>query len=420
MKILLVAHKYPPFSVGGTEVYSRNLAEELARRGNIVLVYFRSDFDHRPFAAREETLNNIRLHRVSAPLVGYRSLPPIEFYRTFLNPAIERDFANFLARERPDVVHFQHVMALSARLIPIARRMDFPVVLTLHDYWFLCSNSQFIWPDARICRDKALGLNCARCALARIRSPLTRLLRPIVAPLFVIRDALVRRSALKADCLIAPSRFLIERYVRAGFPSERFIYLEHGIDVERIRRYPRRPSADGRVRFTYLGALAWQKGVHVVVEAFRGIPAEKAVLRIYGDPTVFPKYAAHLRQLANPANTLLEGPIPNEDVGRVLAETDVVVVPSLWYENSPVVIQEAFAAGVPVMASSLGALTEKVQHGINGWLCPPGDSDSWRKSLLMVVEHPEQRYSFCGESLRPVTLHEHVTLVEDIYKAISS
>jgi glycosyltransferase involved in cell wall biosynthesis len=224
-------------------------------------------------------------------------------------------------------------------------------------------------------------MNCARCALTnRIASSVLRTaLRPPAAVLLQLRDALVRRAVLQADTVIAPSHFLIERYVEEGFPPERFICLENGIDLEHIQRYDRRPAEDGRVRFTYLGSLAWQKGVHVLVEAFRDIPPGEARLRIYGPPDVFPDYSARLRELANPANTSFEGQVPNEEVGQVLAETDVLVVPSLWYENSPVVIQEARAAGVPVLASDLGALPEKVGRG--GWLFPPGDVEALHQRL---------------------------------------
>ena len=197
------------------------------------------------------------------------------------------------------------------------------------------------------------------------------------------RDALVRRAIFQADRVIAPSHFLIQQYIDSGFPAERLVYLENGIDIGRIRRYEHRSAEDGVLRFTFLGSLAWQKGVHILVEAFRDIPADKGRLRIYGNPDVFPEYSARLRQMANPANTSFEGLVPNEEVGRVLAETDVLVVPSLWYENSPVVIQEARAAGVPIIASDLGALPEKVAEG--GWLFSPGSVEELRNELLRLT-----------------------------------
>ncbi|HEC35783.1 MAG TPA: glycosyltransferase [Anaerolineae bacterium] len=418
MRVALVVHKFPPASVGGTEIYTLNLARELSRHGHEVFVFYRHD----QAAAGQSELNweerkGFKACRVSRAFDVESASPFAQFLDTFFNRDVERAFQRFLEEGQPDIVHFQHVMSLSYRLIALAKRRDLPALLTLHDYWFICANSQLIWPDARVCQGKALGLNCACCALARINSSLIHFIRPMVAPLLQVRDALVRRAALEADLLIAPSHFLIRQYTEAGFPADRFVYLENGIDVERIRRYPRRPSADGRVRFTYLGSLAWQKGVHILVEAFRGVPAERAVLRVYGDPTVFPNYAAHLQQIADTTNTFFEGLVPNEEVGQVLAETDVVVVPSLWYENSPVVIQEAFAAEVPVVASRIGALTEKIRHGIDGLLCAPGEARAWQESLLSVVEHPEQIKGLRARLPEAMTMREHATSLEDVYSS---
>lgn len=416
MRIALVVHKLPPTSVGGTEIYTLNLARELSRRGHDVFVFYRHDepSDSRGDISWEER-DGFTACRVSRAF-DYESAHALaQFLDTFFNPDVEVAFRRFLDEVRPDLVHFQHVMLLSHRLIGLAKLRRLPVLLTLHDYWFICGNSQLIWPDGQVCRGKALGLNCARCALSRARSRLLQPLRVLVAPVLQGRDALVRRSALQADHLIAPSHFAIKEYVKAGFPAERFTYLENGIDADRIRRYLRHPTADGCVRFAYLGSLAWQKGVHVLVEAFIGIPAADATLRIYGSPDVFPDYAARLRQMADPANTSFEGLVPNEEVGRALAEADVVIVPSLWYENSPVVIQEAFAAGVPVIASQIGALTEKVQHGVDGLLCTPGDVGTLRETLRSFIERPGQIQGFRTRIPRPITLQQHSEEMERVY-----
>jgi len=415
VRIALVVHKFPPASVGGTEIYTQNLARELSRRGHHVFVFYRHDGGEGEKAIRWEEREGFLACRVSRAMDGRSVSPLVQFLDTFFNPDIERAFRRFLDEARPDIVHFQHVMSLSYRLIGLAKRRGLPVLLTLHDYWFICSNSQLIWPNAQICRGKAWGMNCARCALARLGSPI-QVIRPAIAPAFQLRDALVRRAALQADRFIAPSRFLIQQYVEAGFPSERFTYLENGIDVERIRRYPRIPSPDRRVRFTYLGSLAWQKGVHILVEAFQGISPEEAVLRIYGDPTVFPDYVAHLRRLADPSNTFFEGPVPNEEVGRVLAETDVIVVPSLWYENSPVVIREAFAAGVPVIAARVGALTEKVSHNVDGLLFTRGDVTALHGAIRSLIDNSERIGHFQGKIPPIWGMAEHVEALQKIYE----
>ena len=416
MRIAIVIHKFPPASLGGTEVYARNLAQELVRRGHDVFIFYRDDRVgcERKTAGWESREDKFHAFRVSRAFDFQTASPPAQFLDTFYNPDVERAFRRFLNETRPDLVHFQHVMALSYRLIGMAKQRGLPVILTLHDYWFICGNSQLIRPGGQICTAKALGLNCARCALARLNSSLAGPLRLAVAPWMQVRDMLVRHAALQADQLISPSHFLIQQYVQAGFPPERILYLENGIDVECIWQYRRTPSGDGtRVRFTYLGSLAWQKGVHILVEAFQDLPADKAVLRVYGSFTTFPDYVARLRVLANPANTFFEGRVPNEKVGQVLAESDVMVVPSLWYENSPVVIQEAFAAGVPILVSDVGALPEKV--GTGGRLFPVGDVNGLREILWEIVT--EGGLETQGIAV-PQSIAESVDHLLDIYATV--
>mgnify|MGYP001167431608 CR=1 FL=1 len=416
MRIALVVHKFPPASLGGTEVYTQSLAQELATRGHQVAVFFRCEPPGASAPGQEwEWREGFRALRVWRGFDPVAASPVAKYFDTFANRDIESRFDAFLDEFKPDLVHFQHVMWLSHRLIHAVKARGLPSLLTLHDYWFVCANSQLVWPDHRTCQGKLGDLNCARCALAQTRLPGSTFLRPLVAPAFWVRDYLVRRAAFGVDHWLAPSRFLISRYVREGFPAKRFTFLENGIDVRDVQSHPRQEKTGGPLRFTYLGSLAWQKGVHVVVEAFRGIPAARATLAVYGDPSTFPDYARSISTLADPANTVLKGVLPRDAVGHALAGTDVLVVPSVWYENSPLVIQEAFAAGVPVVASNIGALSEKVRPGVDGWLCPPGDAQAWHKTLLRLAEDPEEVTRVRAGVQPPMSLQDHVTRLEELY-----
>lgn len=423
MRILLVTHKYPPYSLGGVEVYTRHLARALSAEHQIA-VFFRHDEGGAPpgappFAEQDTTVDGILLRQVALNPGGWHASIAGEFVGTFLNHEVAASFCRFLDRFEPDLVHFQHVMALSARLLPLTRQWGIPALLTLHDYWFLCGNSQLIWPDGQTCRGKALGMNCVRCAAAaRFPSPLATVLRPALAPLFFYRDRVVRQAALQAQRFIAPSHFLIEQYVSAGFPAERFVYLENGLPLDHIRRAADRdrpPGPAAPLRVTFLGSLAWQKGVHILVEAFAGLPPGIARLRIWGDPGIFPEYTGQLRDvLPNPQGVLM-GRVENKRVGEVLANSDVVVVPSLWYENSPIVIQEARAAGVPVVASDHGALSEKVRHGVDGLLFPPGDVVALRQALQRLVDEPDLLPHLRRNIPPVVQMQDHVAELESIY-----
>ena len=416
MRILLVSHKYPPYAMGGVEVYTRNLARAL-HTGHDVAVFFRHDDPGGPpFQESDDYDDGILRWRVSCNPAGLGASVAGQFFDTFLNRHIEASLGRLLDRFQPDIVHFQHVMALSARLIGQARRAGLPVILTLHDYWFICSNSQLIWPDAQICRGKAGGMNCVRCAAAaRFPSRLVGPLRPVLAPLFLYRDRIVAAAARQAHYLVSPSRFLIDRYLAAGFAPERFLFLENGLPLDRIRRFRWQASA-GPLRVTFLGSLAWQKGVHILAEAYRQLPPGTVRLRIWGNPDVFPEYAARLRGLLPDPAAELVGPIANERVGEVLADSDVMVVPSLWYENSPVVIQEARAAGVPVIVSGHGALAEKVQHGANGLHFPPGDVTALRDVLRRLAHDPALLDRLRRDIPAPADMSDHTQRLEKLYQ----
>jgi glycosyltransferase involved in cell wall biosynthesis len=418
MRILLVSHKFPPHALGGVEVYTAHLARSLQAHHDVA-VYYRHDEDVEGSCTdHDEALDGLLIRRVACRPSGWRASVAGDFLGTFLNGQIEASFGRLVDEFRPDLIHIQHVMALSARLLELARQSGAPVVLTLHDYWFICSNSQLIWPDAQTCQGKALGMNCVRCAsAARFPAPWVRWLRPALAPLFIYRDRVVRAAALQAVQFVSPSQFLIDQYVAAGFPAERFVHLENGIPAQRIMDEPWRP-ADGLLRVSYLGSLAWQKGVHVLARAFSDLPTGVARLRIWGDPAVFPEYAQDVRDLLAHPDAELMGPIPNERVGEVLADSDVMVVPSVWYENSPVVIQEARAAGVPVVASGHGALAEKVRDGIDGLLFPPGDAAALRATLRRLVDEPDLLNRLRQGVQPPMDMAEHVSRIEAVYQRL--
>jgi glycosyltransferase involved in cell wall biosynthesis len=408
MRIALVVHQYPPEHVGGTEIYTRNLAVALAESGHQVAVFH-------PQAAEsgdeQRDQDGILIWRAAQRPLPASFHPLGSFWRTLRNRAIEGSFRRFLASFSPEVVHLQHLQNVSVRLVRLAAGR--PRLLTLHDYWYICANGQLLRPDGTMCPSPGVG--CAACALARLGRPLPRWVEPPISLLFWLRNLYLRRELRGIDRFIAPSRFLLDRYAAAGFPSERMTCLENGIPVQRIRRFARQPS-EGQLRVTYVGSIAWQKGVHTLAEACSLLPANAIRLRIWGDPTVFAAYAAQVRDLLPDPASQMMGPIPNAEVGRVLADSDLLVVPSLWYENSPVVIQEARAAGLPVVASRLGALAEKVTDGVDGLTFTPGDARSLSRVLRRCLDDPGLPDRLARNLPPPMEISAHVEALLALYR----
>jgi glycosyltransferase involved in cell wall biosynthesis len=239
-------------------------------------------------------------------------------------------------------------------------------------------------------------------------------LAPAVAPLLGYRGRRLRRVLNNAAWLIAPTEFVRETYQQLGAPADRIRVIPHGIEVPRsLPATP--PRSSPALRVTYIGGLAWQKGVHVLVEAVAGMSAEGVHLSIYGDATVFPDYVADLKRHAQQTQIEFAGRLARADLWRVLREADVVVVPSLWYETASLIIQESFAAGVPVIASDLGALRERIADNIDGLLFAPGDSAALRTVLQRCVNEPELVRRL-RDGIRPVrSIEEHVSDLEALY-----
>ncbi|OQA44532.1 MAG: Glycogen synthase [Chloroflexi bacterium ADurb.Bin325] len=412
MRIAFTVHKFPPESLGGTEIYTWSAARALAAQGHEVSVFY--PLAEVAAAERRVRRDGVQLWRAPLPAGRPRENPAAQYWHTFRDAAIEADFAAFLAEARPDVIHYQHVQGVSARLIALGQGR--PRIVTLHDYWYFCANSQLIRPDRRVCDGPRFGWNCVDCATARADLAPLRIARPLLALPFAYRNVYLRRLAAQVDLFLAPSEFLRGQYIRQGFPADRIRVLENGIDRARLDAPPAAPLPEppARPHFGFLGSLAWQKGVHVLIEAFNQLPPAVA-LTIYGSDRTFPEYAAELKALARHPHIRFAGALDYRSVGAALRQLDALVVPSVWYENSPLVIQEAYAAGAPVIASRLGALTEKVQEGVTGYLFEPGDSADLARVLKRLSAEPE-RLAVLRPNLRPgPDMVEHAAALAALY-----
>jgi glycosyltransferase involved in cell wall biosynthesis len=174
----------------------------------------------------------------------------------------------------------------------------------------------------------------------------------------------------EAAMILSPSAFLRQQMSAAGVDPGR-------IDVSRIGiQLPERPIVRqdaNELRIGYMGQIAWHKGIHILIEAVRRLPSASLQVRLYGDDARDESYTAYLRRLIGPDRRIsMPGRYPNDRVYEHLAQLDLLVVPSLWPENSPAVILEAHAAQVPVVGSRLGGIPESVVHDRNGWLFEAG------------------------------------------------
>ncbi|RMF39703.1 MAG: glycosyltransferase, partial [Anaerolineae bacterium] len=306
-------------------------------------------------------------------------------------------FRERFTAQKPDVFHLFSGYLMGARPLRVAQEMGIPTVVSLTDFWFLCPRITMLRSDGGISTLPIDPVRCARClgeekrrfrylgkAAPALAQVYWRLQKRNAAALRERLDFLIS-TLNRVDCAISPSRFVRQMYVQAGVDAGRVIFSRQGRDFP-SQDIPQKEPAEV-LRVGYIGQIAPHKGVHTLLEAVRALPNAPLEVHLYGDSTPFPKYTRRLRGLsAGDARIHWEGVFPRSAIGEVHRNLDVLVVPSVWYENSPNTILEAFACGTPVLASDLGGMVELVREGENGLRFPPGDSAALAELLSRMVE----------------------------------
>lgn len=426
MKIVQVIHGYPMRYNAGSEVYTQTLCHGLAERHE-VHVFTREEDSFAPdhVIRREHDRDDprISLHVVNNPRSRDR-------YR---EPGVDRRFAELLDAVRPDLVHIGHLNHLSTSLVLEAARRELPVVYTLHDYWIMCPRGQFmqmhpedphdLWPacdgqDDRKCAERCYARYFSGAPdehqrdLAHWTDWVARRMRHI------------REIAEHVDLFIAPARYLHSRYRREfDLPERKLVYLDYGFD--RARLAGRSRLVGEPFTFGYIGTHIPAKGIHHLLDAFGRLHGDP-LLRIWGRPRGQDTDALRefARRLPHGAGARVEWRPEYRNqaiVPDVFDHVDAIVVPSIWAENSPLVIHEAQQARVPVITADTGGMAEYVHHDVNGLLFAHRDPPALARQMQRLVDDPAlarrlgARGYIGSESGDIPDIHEHVAAIESLY-----
>ena len=426
MNVLHTIHDFVPRHVAGSEIYAFELCRELAARHHVTVLA--AEYD--PSRAHGQVTWRVEHGLPVVELVN--NWQCASFEDTYRSPRIGEQIAHVLDAVQPDVVHIHNLLNLTFDLPALAKARGMAVVATLHDYTLVCpSGGQRVHRAERhLCGQ----IDVNRCARCFSESPFTTQMSfaavssKVIAPRFVHSVARevgkrmpgltgkVASIATKAatqrttpqeiekrltsargvfdqiDLFVAPSQFLASEFERLGVDPARMQVSDNGFVP--LVAMPRARSS-GPLRVGFVGTLVWHKGVHVLIDAVRRLPSHAYEVKLFGDLNVGAAYIAELRAQSAGLPVQFMGAFDRDRVADVYAGIDVLVVPSLWFENSPLVIHEAFMAGVPVVGASIGGIPELVKEGESGWLYEATSAGDLAAVLGKLIDNPDRLESVC-------------------------
>ena len=400
MKILYVVHQFYPKAYTGTEKFVLQLAQACQQAGhtvNVVTYDMPSNNGLFPASALRSVKQRIRAvsqqygvnltqlwtfaaqgrpNPIAVRDYVYQDIPVLAFARQRRptqsgDPAL-LDFAReLLQRERPDLIHAGHTLRV-VDFLTVAAELGIPYLLTLTDFGVICPNCKLLTERGQLCHGPRGGEACrSGCPTLRQKQVRQRL------------DQMLRLLQQAAQ-VVAPSHFLADKVARE-FSSLDLKVIPYGMDTQALQPNSRcYPNAEP-LRFCFAGALIEAKGVELLLSAFQALPDRNSRLEIYGTGPLLPTV-----QRAAQADQRITygGCYAIEQLNGLLNRVDVVVVPSVWHENLPLVMQEAQAASVPTLVSDVGGMTECVTDGVNGFTFRVGDVADLQRKMQVIIDQP--------------------------------
>lgn len=411
MRVLQIAHDHAEWTPGGSEIVARDLACVL---------------DDMPFATARLLVAATSLHRPDAlpGALGARGTDIVlrtGAYDSFAMTRLDGEawvggLARALAAVRPDVAHLHGVDRIGAEIVPALRRLSprCRIVMTLHDYAAICPNDGLLLtrPDGDRCRDASPDA-CARC------------FPEIAAARHALRKAQLLALLAGVDAFVAPSAFLRDRYVAWGIAPGRIEVVPNAVPIaaepETARRPPRAPN-----RFAFFGNLLPHKGVLTLLAAAARLRETDVSVTIHGGlgwaEAPFREAFGTALAAAQPVASHAGG-YGRDEVVALMRRADWIVAPSLWWENAPLVLAEARAAGRPAIVSGIGGMAELVRDGQDGLHVPPGDAAALAETMRAAAADPAL-WARLAAAQAPVDhaafVERHVALYQRLLRRIAA
>ena len=413
MRILIGVHQFFPRHYTGTERYVINLAKQLQKMGHYVKVLtysFREQEDSDGESLAPILSKEYAYEGVPVLALRHRIQPDdLAFVFDIFDDDIYKECREIFSKEKFDIYHCAHPLRIGSSM-KAARDSGIKVVFMVTDYFMMCPQGIMLRADNTLCEGPDDGRNCLKYCFTAVKEE--RMQRRISQANLLLDSC---------DRLLSPSQFLIDAFHSTGFiKAGRFTLSRHGFDYSKRKDYTKKKIGE-TVTFGYIGTVQYHKGVHVMVEGFGKAESQNIRLEIWGGCMHEVEYQKTVEKLAGgDPRIVFKGAYNFNDIESILQGIDVVVVPSIWYENAPLTISTSLAYGIPVITSDIGGMSEAVKDGHNGLTFKVGDSADFMNKIGIISANPRILETFRRNIRYPIRVEEEAFNTELIYLQITS
>lgn len=447
MRILQLVHSVPFLNQAGTEIYTYNLSLELAKRHEVYIFSRICNIKQKEYEVTLQIINGIDVYLINNTFKYCNS-----FEKYYENSAIDKQFAELLDEIKPDIVHIQHLVFFSIGIIKEIKNRKIPIVFTLHDYWLMCPRWHLLRPNLNPCQKvytSNFDEDCSSClgemlninrgakrgylifrqflpnavttALKKIYFKYMRYINSDGHCIDMLQERVLKIKELidLVDLFISPSNNARDKFIKFGISADKISCICNGVTKSSFM--PIRKDRSNKLRFAFIGTILPAKGLHILIEAFNKINETDTQLRIYGrlySYIGFEYYLRSLKKMIKNKNIKLMGEFNNAKIAEIFQEIDVLVVPSIWDENSPLVIQESFLYKTPVIASRIGGIPELICNDISGLLFTPGDKEELQRKMEYVINNSQVIDKLKDKLSRVKSIEDNAREMEEIYRKL--
>lgn len=449
MKILLISHTFLPKYVGGTEVYTFELAQELIKQGHTVEILCTDPLSSKEnYEIDRSNYQGLKINTIQKNILKYK-----DFHDTYLDNQTEKIFESLLDKFQPDIIHYLHLMHHSINLINIAASKNIKQILTINDFWLQTRLFNRITKSGKLyknysIREDAIELSKELNSGLKIDTPISLkefyktqdkkifikvVLNKIInrnlgkikncfnlrkyKKLIKERNNHIKKALKKIDLLIFPTVFLYQEFSNWGLQTKKAIISEHGIDINLFKNFKKKPS--NKIRFVFIGAIIPAKGLDILLKAWKKINDKNVELQIYGDFNLDKKYSGSLKPfLLNQKNIKLKGTFKPQDIAKVFSEIDVLILPSRWFENGPLILRNALLSKTPIIATRLGSNPEYIRDDYNGWLFENENFEDLANKISYIIENGKMIKAMSSNIQKEKSIKEDVHNLTNYYKKL--